>query len=71
MWLPAINTLLFFMNSDNGEKMAKCYKITHFNRGLDFPGRGANRDGFSVSDNDLDFPGVFVLILTQVKYRGV
>ena len=36
--------------------------------GLDLPGRGQLED-LSASDNDLDFPGVFVLILTQVKHR--
>ena len=56
------------MNRDNGEKMAKCYKITHFSGGLIFS-EGAQIEGLSASDNDLDFPGVFVLILTQVKYR--
>ena len=60
--------LLFFINSDNGENMARCYKITRFNGGLIFP-EGAQIDGLTVSDNDLDFPGVFVLILTQVKHR--
>jgi hypothetical protein len=29
------------MNSDNEENMARCYKITRFNRG-DLPGRGAD-----------------------------
>jgi len=56
------------MNSDNGENMARCYKITHFYGGLDLPGRG-QIEGLSASDNDLDFRGVFVLILTQVKHR--
>ena len=35
---------------------------------LDLPGRGQIED-FSASDNDLDFPGVFVLFLSQVKHR--
>ena len=40
-----------------------------FQRGsLIFP-EGAQIEGLSASDNDLDFPGVFVLILTQVKHR--
>ena len=36
---------------------------------LDFLGRGANREGFSESDNGLDFPFDFVLILMHVKSR--
>jgi len=36
--------------------------------GLIFP-EGAQIDGLTVSDNDLDFPGVLVLILIQVKHR--
>jgi len=49
--------------------MARCYKIAHFQQvGLIFP-EGVQIEGLSASDNDLDFSGVFVLILMQVKHR--
>ena len=57
------------MNNDNGEKMARCYKITHLQQGSLIFQEGEQIEALSASDNDLDFPGVFVLILTQLKHR--